>query len=459
MMPTPVLIVDDDQPSLDFMRVLLSKDLFTLYTARSAAEALRAVQEVRPRLVFLDLVLPDGNGLDVLRDIFLLDPSVSVILVTRQYSIETAVKAIQDGAYDYFPKPIDLARLKTSVDAWMEAERARLSATSGPATDAGAIRLEGFVGNSAVMRRLFSRVQRAAPHYAAALVTGESGSGKELIARSLHNLSGPPGPFVVCNCSAIPESLFESQLFGHVKGAFTGATRDEPGFVASAQNGTLFLDEIGELPISLQPKLLRFLQNGEIQRVGSAAIVQTNVRVVAATNRDLLDLVKLRTFREDLYYRLAMVQFRVPPLRDRMEDFPLLLRHFLDTYAAQYAKPGLSIHPRAERALRRHAWPGNVRELQNVLGYACMMAQHSVVDLADFPEWWLATLGDRASPTAPRALQSLEYHHIQQVLKECGGNRTRAAKALGIGRATLYRALAKPPATGEKLSLREEVAG
>ncbi len=458
MTPPTVLIVDDDQPSLDFMRILLSKDLFSLYTARSAAEALDAVRRVRPRLVFLDLVLPDANGLDLLHDILLLDPSVSVILVTRQYSIETAVKAIQEGAYDYFPKPLDLVRLKASVDRWMEAERARQAAVRGDTPD-GAIRLDGFVGHSPVMRSLCSRVQRAAPHYSAALVTGESGSGKELIARSLHTLSGQAGPFVVCNCSAIPETLFESQLFGHVKGAFTGATRDEPGFVATAQHGTLFLDEIGELPVSLQPKLLRFLQNGEIQRVGSAAILQTSVRVVAATNRDLLELVKERSFREDLYYRLAMVQFRVPPLRERMEDFPLLLRHFLQTYAAQYAKPGLTIQPRAERALRRHSWPGNIRELQNVLGYACMMAQHSAVDLADFPEWWIASLSGRSAPTAPRALQSLEYQHIQQVLKECGGNRTRAAKVLGIGRATLYRALAKPPASGQQLSLREEVAG
>jgi DNA-binding NtrC family response regulator len=443
-----VLIVDDDQLSLEFMRVLLSKDLFSLYTARRAAEALEAVRQVRPRLVFLDLILPDGYGLDLLAEILRIDPTISVILVTGQYSIETAVKAIQSGAYDYFTKPIDLARLKTRVDEWMEGERARQTNAGSSETEiASEVRVDGFVGKSAVMRGLFSRVQRAAQHYSAALVTGESGTGKELVARSLHHLSGRSGPFVVCNCSAIPDSLFESQLFGHVKGAFTGATRDEPGFVGAAQDGTLFLDEIGELPVTLQPKLLRFLQNGEIQRVGSPTLIHSNARVVAATNLDLRELVKQRSFREDLYYRLAMVQFRVPPLRDRMEDFPLLLRHFLDRYAAQYAKPELTPTPQAERILRRHAWPGNIRELQNVLGYACMMARNSVVELSDFPEWWVATLGEPA-PASTRALQALEYQHIQQVLTECGGNRTRAAKALGIGRATLYRALAKPCAAG-----------
>jgi DNA-binding NtrC family response regulator len=461
MTPSTVLVVDDDQLSLDFMRMLLSNERFSLYTARSAAEALDAVRQVRPRLVFLDLILPDGNGLDLLTEFLRLDPTVAVILVTGQYSIETAVKAIQGGAYDYFSKPIDLSRLKTRVDAWVEAEQARQAQASAGDTDiANAVRVEGFVGNSDAMRGLFSRVQRAARHFSAALVTGDSGTGKELVARSLHTLSSREGPFVVCNCSAIPESLFESQLFGHVKGAFTGATRDEAGFVASAQHGTLFLDEIGELPLSLQPKLLRFLQNGEIQRVGSPALVRTNARVVAATNRDLLELVRKRTFREDLYYRLAMVQFRIPPLSERMEDFPLLLRHFLTLYATQYAKPALALTPEAERILRRHSWPGNVRELQNVLGYACMMAQRAAIEISDFPDWWVATLGSPATtvPSRDRALQSMGYDHIQQVLKECDGNRTRAAKVLGIGRATLYRALAKPPAPVNALTLSDKVA-
>jgi two-component system response regulator HydG len=237
--------------------------------------------------------------------------------------------------------------------------------------------------------------------------------------------------------------LFESQLFGHTKGAFTGATRDEKGFVASAEGGTLFLDEVGELPLSVQPKLLRFLQNGEIQRVGSPLIISTDVRVVAATNRDLANMVNDRGFREDLYYRLAMVQFRVTPLSQRMDDFPQLLRHFLDRYQLEYSKPSLALSARAKRLLQQHSWPGNIRELQHVLAYACMMCTGSVIDLADFPEWWLASLDSTAPLRKALALHDLEQHHIHHVLTQCQGNRTRAAKALGIGRATLYRALAK----------------
>lgn len=315
-----------------------------------------------------------------------------------------------------------------------------------------------LIGQSARTRQLLRLIEKLGPAQWPVLLMGETGTGKEVVARRLHAARGA-GPFVTIDCSAMVGPLMESELFGHAKGAFTGAQANKLGLVEAAHGGTAFFDEIGELPLDLQAKLLRLLQEKEYRPVGSVSARKADFRVVAATNRDLLELVKERSFREDLYYRLAMVQFRVPPLRERMEDFPLLLHHFLQTYAAQYAKPGLTIHPRAERALRRHTWPGNIRELQNVLGYACMMAQHSAVDLADFPEWWIASLSGRSAPTAPRALQSLEYQHIQQVLKECGGNRTRAAKVLGIGRATLYRALAKPPASGQQLSLREEVAG
>lgn len=443
MNPLPVLIVDDDGKSLEMMRIIFSTDLFALSTVRSASDALKVFLLVCPRLIFLARELPDGNGLDLLEEFLKFDNSIAIILVTSQESTETAVKAIQAGAYDCFTKPLNLGRLKATVDAWMESERDRARAMELESHLVQDVRFEGVVGCSPVILDLFSKVRRAAPHFSAALVTGDSGTGKELVARALHSLSGRSGAFVVCNCSAIPENLFESQLFGHTKGAYTGAVRDESGFVGAAEGGTLFLDEMGELPLSLQPKLLRFLQNGEIQRVGSPTAIQVNTRVVAATNRDLVQLVKQGNFREDLYYRLAMVQFRVPSLSQRMQDFPLLLRQFLNAFGTKYSKPDLTLSLMAHRVLLKHSWPGNVRELQNVIGYACMMAEHTVVEISDFPDWWIDTLAGSAAPSGTVALHELEQTHILQVLKSCGGNRTRAAKALCIGRATLYRILAR----------------
>ena len=437
----PVMVVDDDPQSLDLMRILLSEERFLLYTARNASDAIQSVRQFRPRLILLNLELPSGDGLDLMAEFLRLDASIAVILVTSNKSTETAVEAIQAGAYDYFTKPLNPARLKVRVDAWMESQPTKL-AESTPELGSD-VRFQGLIGDSQVMRGLFCKVRRAAPHFSVALVTGDSGTGKELVARALHSLSARSGAFVVCNCSAIPDTLFESQLFGYSKGAFTGATRDEGGSVAAAEGGTLFLDEIGELPLSLQPKLLRFLQNGEIQRLGSPTAIQANVRVVAATNRDLVQSVKQHTFREDLYYRLAMVQFRIPPLSERMHDFHKLLYHFLDVSGTQYAKPGLTLSPRAQRVLQKHSWPGNIRELQNVVGYACMMAEGTVVEIGDFPDWWIDTLTSQGPPAGAVDLHDLEQNHILQVLEACKGNRTKAAKALGIARATLYRVLAK----------------
>ncbi|HEX5229394.1 MAG TPA: sigma-54 dependent transcriptional regulator, partial [Bryobacteraceae bacterium] len=265
--------------------------------------------------------------------------------------------------------------------------------------------------------------------------------GKELVSRALHAWSGRSGPFVVCNCASVVPTLFESELFGHKKGSFTGATSDREGLVDAASGGTLFLDELGEVPLDVQAKLLRLLQARESRRVGDSNTRSVNIRVVAATNRDLRRMVSEGTFREDLFYRLSMVQFQVPALRERREDLPLLISHFLQSFSASYDKPGLHLTKRAAALLSRHAWPGNIRELENALSYACMLTQSDAVDIGDLPTY-LTEVRTAETPHLP-TLADVELEYVNKVLKACDGNRARAADILGIGRATLYRLISR----------------
>jgi two-component system response regulator HydG len=288
---------------------------------------------------------------------------------------------------------------------------------------------------------LLTKVRRIAPHFSTALVTGETGTGKELVSRVLHSWSCRQGPFVVCNCASVVETLFESELFGHKKGSFTGAVSDRQGLVDTAEGGTLFLDELGEVPLEVQAKLLRQLQNRETRRVGEDRSREVDVRVVAATNRDLRRMISDGSFREDLFYRLSMVQFQVPSLRERREDLPLLIRHFLDSFSTRYGRPKLRVTKRAEVLLCRHSWPGNIRELENALGYACMLVQSAAVDIGDLPDYLLA--GRSVDAPGWPTLAEVEYEYVMKVLKAHDGNRARAAEVLGIGRATLYRLLAR----------------
>jgi DNA-binding NtrC family response regulator len=294
------------------------------------------------------------------------------------------------------------------------------------------------------MLQMFHLIQRVAPHFKTALITGETGSGKELVARALHRLSpSASGRFVACNCSAIVESLFESELFGHVKGAFTGAGHDRPGFFEYADSGTLFLDEIGDMPLSAQSKLLRALERREFQRVGSPSIRRTNARVVAATNRDLREMIQQKLFREDLFYRLSMIELTVPRLADRKDDLPLLQRHFLEKFSSQYGKRLQGITPRAQMALARYSWPGNVRELENVLGHACMMTQKELIDIHDVPEYIWSREHKEPIWNREELLPMSEIHkrYARHVLQHSDGNKAQAARILGINRATLYRLL------------------
>ncbi|HTV83482.1 MAG TPA: sigma-54 dependent transcriptional regulator [Acidobacteriaceae bacterium] len=456
-MDLSIVILDDNPGSLELLSTALSREGVAIHTASRPTEALDLIRRIRPQLVLTDLVMPEMSGLEVLSRVMEFAPATDVVLMTAHYTTETAVEAIRKGAADYLEKPIRLALLRERVGRLIEDTRRRLAA--GTESE-----FEGLIGNSAPMAGLFARIRRIAPHYRSALIQGATGTGKDLVARALHARSGVKGQYVVLNCSAVVETLFESELFGHVKGAFTGADRDKPGLFEAATEGTLFLDEIGDMPLSTQAKLLRALQNQEIQRVGSLQTRKVNVRVIAATHRNLRQAVADRQFREDLYYRLTMIEIPVPSLAERKEDLPLLIRHFIDRFAREYGKPIRSVTPRARLALERHSWPGNVRELENALGHACMMAEGAEVDVADLPPSVLigATPTTVASPpsAAPASSAdpatgaacdaagqasaageaSLAEHERQMVvsaLERAHGNQSQAARALGIGRDAL----------------------
>ena len=446
-MAITIVILDDNPGSLELLSTALARDGVTIHTASRPSQALNLVEQHRPQLVLTDLVMPEMTGLDVLTKIMAIAPATDVVLMTAHYTTETAVQAIRNGAADYLEKPIRLSVLRERVGRLI-ADAERRQALGGDDE------FEGLIGRSPRMAELFGRIRRIAPHYRSALIQGATGTGKDLVARALHARSGVKGQYVVLNCSAVVETLFESELFGHVRGAFTGADRDKPGLFEAASEGTLFLDEIGDMPLATQAKLLRALQNQEIQRVGSLQVRKVNVRVVAATHRNLRQAVAERHFREDLYYRLAMVEIPVPSLAERREDLPLLIRHFIDRFAQQYGKTIRGLTPRARLLLERHSWPGNVRELENVLGHACMMAETEEIDVADLPSVLIgapATSGAPALPAAPvpgiqssaPAAQedaSLAEHERQLVvsaLERATGNQSQAARALGIGRDAL----------------------
>jgi len=438
-----LVVIDDDPLAIQLVTDVLEGQVFRIHGATSPDRGLDLVAQVRPAIVLLDLVLPGVTGMELLDRILEMNPAIDVILVTGNYSTESAVEAIQKGAYDYLTKPLPVERFCQKLAKWLAETQTRERTQALESELLGAFQLEGIVGRSPAMLEVFSKIRRVAPHFQTALVTGESGTGKESAAKALHQLSPTPaGPFVVCNCAAIPENLFESELFGHVRGAFTGATQEKPGFVEAACGGTLFLDEITEVPLTVQAKLLRLLQNREIQRVGSSRIKQIDLRIIAATNRDLRGLVAEGKLREDLYYRLSMIEVKLPRLADRREDLPLLQRHFLDRFAARYHKPTLSLSRRAQAVISRYAWPGNIRELENVLGYSCMMAESETIDVRELPDYMQAS--DAPGPSADEMLLSMknmELRHLHRVLEHVGGNRNKAAEILEISRTTLYRLL------------------
>ncbi|HEY1270867.1 MAG TPA: sigma-54 dependent transcriptional regulator [Terriglobales bacterium] len=456
-----LLAIDDDPLFLGMIGSALSRENLQILTTTDPVAGLDLFMRTRPRIVLVDLVMPNITGIEVLEKIVAADPGTEVILITGNYSPESAVEAIQKGACDYLPKPIDVEKLRTRVESLVSEAELRKRSFQLDAALLDAYQFQGMIGRSPLMLDLFARIRRVAPHYRNLLISGETGTGKELVARALHQMS-PVGSasFCVCNCSAIVETLLESELFGHVKGAFTGAAQDKIGIFEYASGGTVFLDEIGELPLEAQAKLLRVLQNQEVQRVGSPAPRSVDVHVVAATNRDLRKMVAEGRFREDLYYRLAMVELKLPRLVDRKEDLVLLQRHFLAKFARQYQKPLTGITRRAQIRLGRHHWPGNVRELENVIGNASMMAEGQLIDVHDLPE---SLNGDPDLATAPDTdlltLQEVQQRHLLRVLERVGGNKARAAEVLGVSRTTIYEMLASIDGRNKKPQHSAKAAG
>jgi DNA-binding NtrC family response regulator len=439
-----LVAIDDDAASLQLIAAALKGMPVRIETATDPEAGLELALRKRPEVVLLDLMLPVVSGMELLERIVDAAPDTEVILITGHYSTESAVEAIRKGASDYLTKPLSIKALRDRIAAVVEQARRRRAAVELDAELMRAHCFEGMVGRSPLMLEVFARIRRIAPHFRTALIEGATGTGKELVAMALHRLSEPaPGRFAVCNCSAVVETLFESELFGHAKGAFTGASQDKIGLFEYADGGTVFLDEIGDMPMETQSKLLRVLENGEVQRVGSPAVRRVSVRVIAATNRDLRERIARNLFREDLYYRLAMVEIRLPRLAERKEDLPLLERKFLEEFSRQYGKAIRGITPRAQLVLERHGWPGNVRELRSALGSACMMSGNDTIDVRDLPESIRTGAAAKETPEPGELppLAEVVRRYVRQVLERVDGNKARAAKILGINRATVYRIL------------------
>jgi DNA-binding NtrC family response regulator len=437
-----LLVIDDNPASVELVSAAVAQSGLEILTASDPEEGLDLFRKRRPQIVLTDLMMPRLTGMEVLERIMEVDPATDVILMSAHYSTESAVEAVKKGASDYLNKPVSIGPLRARIASLVEEVRKRQRALQLEDELRTNSEFEGIVGRSPQMWEMFWRIRRVAPHYRSLLITGETGTGKDLVARAIHRLSPvTSGRYVVLNCSAVVETLFESELFGHVKGSFTGATNDKPGLFEYAHGGTLFLDEIGDMPLATQAKLLRVLQSQEVQRVGSLSARKVDVRVVAATNHDLRAAVAEKRFREDLYYRLSMVEIETPRLADRKEDLPLLQRHFVTRFAAQYGKEIRGITHRAQIRLSQHSWPGNVRELENVIGHAAMMTTTDMVDAPDLPRY-LHAAKQASEPMATArpvddTLAEVERAHIIRVLQESGGVVSAAAIRLDVPRTTL----------------------
>jgi DNA-binding NtrC family response regulator len=445
-------VVDDDSQVLGLIRRFGENAGFLVESCAGGREAISRVAAGHVDVAVIDLRMPDVGGLDVLRAIRDTDPDCQTILMSGAATIDSAVEAVKLGASDYLTKPFDFSRLKALLAAVKEEATRRRHLLAAEREVAKNLEFCGMIGRSPAMQELFGLIRRLAPHVRTALVTGETGVGKELVARALHE-SGPRRAkrFVAVNCSAIPDTLFESELFGHVKGAFTGAIDTKAGLFEVADGGTVFLDEIGELPLPAQAKLLRVLETGEVQRIGSVDTRRVDVRVVAATNRDLRAEAEAGRFRSDLFYRLNVVEVHAAPLRERREDIPYLTAAFVRETSARIGKRLIGPTPAAERWLVERVWDGNVRELRNVIERACILADGEFITERELTGGAVRTAGSPAaaateSPASSagpedRSLSSLERERIRQVLESTGGNKLTAARILGLSRRALYRRL------------------
>jgi len=457
-----LLVVDDDSEVLAIVDRFAKQLGFEVILRAGGNEALTALTEVRPNVALVDLQMPGLSGIDVLRAIRAADSECQVILMTGHATIDTAMESVKAGALDYLTKPFDFDRLRGLLVTVQEGIRRRERLLQADADVARQFEFHGMIGLSPAMQELFDSLRRLAPHARTVLITGETGTGKELVAKALHKLGQRHARrFITMNCSAVVETLFESELFGHVRGAFTGANENKVGLFEHADGGTLFLDEAGELPLPMQPKMLRAVEYGEVQRVGSLETRKVDVHVIAATNRDLRAEATAGRFRSDLFYRLSIIEIQLVPLRDRREDVPYLTARFVRECSDRLKKHITGVTPAAQRLLQQAAWPGNIRELRNVIERACILSENRILTEGEFTKAMAPAQSAHVtatpccvppaldeSATNPHHFTTAQRDHIERVLREAGGNKAAAAKLLGISRRSLYRWL-------DRLNVRE----
>ncbi len=442
-----ILIADSDDDHRRHLSTIIQSAGYNIHPVSNGHQAIETLEQNAIDVVVADMDTPGADGLAILRKASAIIPPVPVILISGESVIETAVESLKSGAFDFIARPILPAVLLRALERATERHKV-LKATQQAVPEAEITSFGGLLGASPVMQDIFDEIRRCAPFKATVLITGESGTGKELVARALHAFSPyGKGPFVAVNCSALPHELVESQLFGHEKGSFTGAISTHQGVFEAAKDGTLFLDEIGDLPLEAQAKLLRTVEERQVTRLGSNTPIQVNVRLLTATNVDLKKAVQDRRFREDLYYRLNVLNISLPPLRNRREDIPLLLRSFFDRFAKENHRPSKILSPEALTALTQYRWPGNVRELKNLTERMAITAKNETITLQDLPSDVLAETSisqpveDHLMAFTGLALEQVERLLIERALAQAQNNRTRAADQLGISLRTLQRKL------------------
>jgi DNA-binding NtrC family response regulator len=433
-----ILVVDDAADTLEILQRNLSSKGYKVFVAGSVSEAIEFLEKTSVDLVITDLKMPNVDGLDLVRHVRANLKDTEIMMITGYATIEGAVKAVKTGAEEFLPKPFTEEELYEAVRRSLEKLHVRRAAQSG--TESGSPRFEGIIGDSPAVQGVYRIMEKAAMTSATVLITGESGTGKELVARAIHYRSRrASAPFVPVNCGGIPEGLLESELFGHVKGSFTGALEARAGFFQTAEGGTIFLDEISETSLSMQVKLLRVLQNGEVCMVGSSKIRRVDARIIAATNKDLQNLVRKGIVREDLFFRLSVLTIAIPPLRERGDDILLLARHFSSKYSKEYGKQIPHFTDAALEVLRNYNWPGNIRELENLIHRIVVLYEDGPVDVPDFPAHMRFAISNHANLN--QSLAEVEGRHIRNVLVSVKGNKTKAARILGIDRKTLREKL------------------
>jgi len=440
-----ILVVDDHDSMRESLITLLEREGYSAEGAENGEKAIQIVNNQYFDLVITDLKMPEISGLDVIREVKSISPSTEIILITAYGSIDTAVEAMKGGAYDYITKPFETEAIKFILERALEKKRLedRIVILENELKDK--YDFDGIIGTSPEILNVLKMVSKVSAIDSTILITGDSGTGKELIAKAIHyNGKRKDSPAVVLNCGALPENLHESELFGHKKGSFTGAINDKVGLIEEAHKGTLILDEVGELSLTAQVKMLRFLQNGEIRRIGENVSKIVDVRIVAMTNKDLKKEIEEKRIREDFYFRLNVIQIHLPSLRERKRDIKLLINYYLKKFSEKMEKPEMKISRRATSLLINYKWPGNIRELENVLERAVALSENNLITPSDLPEdvsreSSVEVLG--AAKNKKLSLAEIEKEYILQMLEECTGNRKKTAELLGITKATLWRKL------------------